>query len=946
MHENYYQQNSMITSKACQRHNPLWQAARAIQHARSDWWMLVACCLFLPLLFLPLHTQADTTLVLDGKISERQSLVNSLEYYEPGLQQPDITDIHQLKNQQWRHVKLLPASLVFQPRHNLWFRFRINNRSNTTQTLLLNDTNQTIDNQVVYVFNETGRFSSCVTLEGIGRSHVSAIELQSQSLATVYVKSTGFHSSFVSLSLMNPDYYRKMEYRNYMIAGIIDGVIISLTFYSLLLGIKTRQRMYFAFSLLGFFNLATIITQQNFLAMHVGLLNNEWRTNLSLFIPLVAYASLVHFVRDFLAVARYHPKIDKFMRVSIIIGPMVNVAFMLGTPMILTTPLYIALSTATTIAMFYACIDNREHQRTSKVMTATGIAMPVAYGIIATLASQGVEKTGNVYMEFVQVFIALEMMMFSLAMANKIREMQDKHQQQLMKVSEARIIGDAHNRLLSHLNHEMRTPLNGILGAAEILLQKSKSQNEPVFGMIYQTALPLKHLIDDMVNIRAITENPKNIEYIEFDLTALLQECMDIFLPVAHKKHIRLYITISDEIPGTVTGDPNRLRQILLNLIGNACKFTSEGEVGLHVRKLPDKSLYYFEICDTGAGISANDEARLFQSFETGITDTNPTGTGLGLSIVRELCELMHGECGYEKKSGANGAQGSKFWFSAMLENDSDHRARKVKSTNQVYGQSIFAEKSVLIADENYSICEHIRQLLSGKAAKITTVCHQEALYLAIRSGNHNGAIIHQSMLTDKIREALATTSTMYCPYIDQSESLYIEKADDTIIRGTASDTFLADITRHCFPTAKASTVEMAENNNHHNLNILVAEDIPINQQIIRELLESLSARMVMCNNGLEASRKFMEAHENSIPFDVIIMDCEMPVQDGFETTRQIRRYEQENSLVRTRIIALTAHTELSYRQRSIAAGMDVFLTKPVKTDILRECLGKRRNLL
>ncbi|MBK8289310.1 MAG: hypothetical protein IPK95_12355 [Cellvibrionales bacterium] len=241
-------------------------------------------------------------------------------------------------------------------------------------------------------------------------------------------------------------------------------------------------------------------------------------------------------------------------------------------------------------------------------MLAIGISMPMLSGIITLLMAMGIITAEMEYMHIMQVFDVVEMMMFSMAMLNSVKHLENQQARQAGLALEANTISEAHNRLLAHLNHELRTPLNGILGAAEILVHKSHPRDRHIFSMICHTALPLKHLIDEMVDISSISENKKQLRNIRFDLHSLLQECMDVFLPIANEKHIRLFFTVERDTANDVTGDPNRLRQILLNLIGNACKFTSNGEVGLYVKKksLLDehKCLYYFEVTDSGMGIS------------------------------------------------------------------------------------------------------------------------------------------------------------------------------------------------------------------------------------------------------------------------------------------------------------------------------------------------------
>jgi CheY-like chemotaxis protein len=521
-----------------------------------------------------------------------------------------------------------------------------------------------------------------------------------------------------------------------------------------------------------------------------------------------------------------------------------------------------------------------------------------------------------------------------------VKHLENEHRRQSESAVEANIISEAHNRLLAHLNHELRTPLNGIIGAAEILVHKSHPRDRHIFSMICHTALPLKHLIDEMVNIKSVTENRKDLQNIRFDLQSLLQECMDVFLPIANEKNIRLFFTVEHDIANDVTGDPNRLRQILLNLIGNACKFTADGEVGLHVQKQSTlsggKCLYRFEVTDSGMGISKADEQKLFRVFETGNSVSNPKGTGLGLSIVRELSELLGGSCGYDNNETA----GSKFWFSAALE---PHQ-KIYRKTHKA-----FENLTILIADESPSICKKISYQIAGTAKKIITANSSKEIQLALESENFDAAIIHNKILNTELEKQIPSSKTFFITYTDQNELLSSKTTshinhEESIIRKTSTEAFSLQIAECIIKKSNILYKNLSEINKKISRKILAADDILSNQNIIRELITSLNFTPIICSNGKQAFELYLKHIQDDSPFDAIIMDCEMPIQDGFETTMNIRRYEKEHGIKPTPIIALTAHTESAYRQRSEEAGMSAYLTKPVTAERILQCLIDAEN--
>lgn len=859
-----------------------------------------------------------------------------LEYYDPGLQKPDLATLQHLPDNKWHNVAQIPASMALNARHTLWFRMSLQNRGEPGQTLILQDTNILTDALKVYVVGPDGETREGQPQQtGNQGTYASRIFIPANTSRTLYISATGYHSPHISFTLSSENGYRREQYDRQLFFGLVNGMILGLTAYNLLLGLKTRQTMYYAFSVLGIANLATIAVNQNTLNFLIPALGPALNNDLKAVFPHSITICLVTFLQVFFESGKNNPRAHAFLNVYKSVLVVIVVAFLAGTPMYITSPVYAVFAIAATIVLYYLCLTNLQHRRSSMIMAVFGLSMPLLAGLITVMAASGNMPQGTPYTAIVMSTHVLELLAFSLAMANRIQQLQDMHEYHVQSASEARIISDAHNRLLAHLNHELRTPLNGILGAAEILLHKAAPDERHIFSMIHQTALPLKHLIDDMINIRAITENRQSLQHIRFDLQTLLQECMDIFLPTAHNKHIRLFFRIGKDIATDVTGDPHRLRQILLNLIGNACKFTSDGEVGVQVSKMKAVEgnifLYQFEVTDSGMGISKADEQRLFQSFETGSALSSQQSTGLGLSIVHELSELLGGNCGYSNQPPV----GSRFWFTAALTPHSHSRHKP---------NPAFSNASILLADESRVIREQLIEHINNNIQHITGAATTDAVLQALESVDHELLVIHKPLLTESVLEAIHRRGLPALVYIDQGEALQeiVPREDlpaDIIVRHTSIDHFARllekSLKEHARPGVENRATESAERKPH----VLVADDIETNQFIIQAMLESLGIQPVICDNGKQAFALYCQHQAAGTPFDAILMDCEMPVQDGFETTRQIRIYEQETGAHRVNIIALTAHTETAYRQRSETCGMDLYLTKPVTLESMRHHL-------
>lgn len=921
----------MITSSDYRhlRNMPLWTGS--IRHlAQSCLFIIFACCIL-----LPTHGWAKNRLTITDEYKDDQNFNHYLEFYDPGLQAPSLADIEKLDEKKWRSTKEISPKLILSLRQTVWFRFFIDNNSMELQQLALANNSTLSDKTTIYICT-SNKNESCERNE----TKKAFLNIPPESSRTILIEITGLNSASPSLSLKSINSFNQQQYTQKLYSGIINGVILGLTLYTFLLAIKTGQAVHYSYCFLGTCNLLTALVHQEVFSSYFQIINNELEAKLSLLMPLIVSLGIVQFIRKFLDTRKNHKFIDNCLMAFILLYAVIAIAFLLEAPLVILLPIFIVSSCIATALFFYLCVAQKKQPGISAVFLAAGISLPVLSAIITIAAAMGLISNEISYMQTTQTFDAIEMMLFSLAVLSSVKHMENEHIRQSAIALEAQTISEAHNKLLAHLNHELRTPLNGILGAAEILVHKSHPRDRHIFSMICHTALPLKHLIDEMVNISAVTENKKLLKNIRFDLQNLLQECMDVFLPTAHEKHIRLFFAVEHDIANDVTGDPNRLRQILLNLIGNSCKFTTNGEVGLYVRKesalSENKVLYCFEVTDSGMGISQADEQRLFGIFETNNSTVNPKGTGLGLSIVRELSELLGGSCGYAN----NPKSGSKFWFTATLEPHQKIHRKTHKA---------FENLSILIADESTAICEQLLQHVSCTANSIKTTNSMEEIYLEIESRKHDLAIIHQTLLDESTIKLLIDSNIFYIPYYDKNEiqQKKCETTHDTndyIVRKISTEAFSLQIAD--FIIKKSNLIYKKENTNKQKTNkkILAADDIASNQHIIKELIESLGFNAVICDNGEKAFSLYRQYLLDNNPFDAIIMDCEMPVQDGFDTTRQIREYEKANNVNPTPIIALTAHTESAYRLRSEQAGMNAYLTKPVTAERILQCLLDAEN--
>ncbi|MGV8861407.1 MAG: response regulator [Pseudomonas sp.] len=543
-------------------------------------------------------------------------------------------------------------------------------------------------------------------------------------------------------------------------------------------------------------------------------------------------------------------------------------------------------------------------------------------------------------------------LLMSIALSERHRSITEDHFSASRDLAASTAEVNAKAEFLAKISHEIRTPMNGVLGMTELLLGTPLSVKQRDYVQtIHSAGNELLTLINEILDITKLESGQIELDDVQFDLNALIEDCLNIFRAKAEQQNVELISFIQPQVPRVISGDPTRLRQTLLSLLENALKKTDQGEVLLVVAldSRSGKPRLRIAVQDSGEPLAAKERDALLHTelHSKNFLSSTKLGGNLGLAIARQLIMLMHGEFGIQ--SGTN--QGSTLWLTLPLDPD------RLEQPTTDLDRSLKGAR-VLVVDDNDTCRKVLVQQCSAWGLNVSAVSSGKEALALLRTKAHlrdyfDAVLLDQNMpgmtgmqLAAKIKEdpslnhdilLIMLTGISNAPSKIIARNAGIKRILAKPVAGYTLKTTLADelnqrnkgASPFSLPSAASKPISVPS-----DFRILVAEDNSISTKVIRGMLGKLNLQPDTASNGEEALIAMKAQH-----YDLVLMDCEMPVLDGFSATRQLRAWEVGNQRVRTPVVALTAHILTEHKERAVQAGMDGHMAKPVELSQLRELI-------
>lgn len=765
-----------------------------------------------------------------------------------------------------------------------------------------------------------GRGAGIRILLPTGQTELFYLRLQAQGYLTY------------GLSLTTPNQYLADQQLSNAVYMILTGALLILVIYNLIAGMMGGGITYYYHAAF----LLSIIVISLLLADFLPLIVPDsalLQPRLLFVLMLVALWAAAGVTTKFMRLKQHHPRLATLvsaLQTLSLIAAVSNLFLPLGIAAYLSFVL-VALAAVTLIVLGYTSWHSEAQGGGMFFMTAMLVSLPA---LLVCLAYLGILQTSAELPQWLMGTAAIEAI--TLGIGLRIRRI---HQNRLQTQSErseaiANTVDSTRRETLSRIGHDVRTPLSGILGMAEILGDTPLTPNQrECVSAIQHAGDSLLRIINDVLEHSQLSAEGADINRASLDIHDQVMEAIDLFKERAEEKQIELITHVHTNVPARVLGDAGRLRQILTNLIGALIRHGSPGELVVDVSMEPTGQADRIRFGFSGSALSDDTVQRLKDS------QRQSESSHLSLVIAEQLVDALEGRMGTLQDH-----RGAHFWFVLPLPADSSglHPTVKVDPAR-------LEGRSILVVDDSSTVTRVLRHHALSWGMKVTA-CHdpREALASLRTQANINepydvvvldhqmpgmdgmqlAARIHEDPLIIHPTVLVMLTGVNQAPSATQARNVGIHR----VLSKPVSAPRLRQVLAEELGNERPASHEQTEHQPDPGLRILVAEDHYLSQKVIRGMLGKLGLKADIASNGREALEKARDTR-----YDLVLMDCEMPEMDGFEATRKIREWEQGSGLPATPIVALTAHILKEHRDRSFAAGMNAHLPKPVELNTLRE---------
>ncbi|HAD46920.1 MAG TPA: hybrid sensor histidine kinase/response regulator [Alcanivorax sp.] len=862
----------------------------------------------------------------------------------------------------WRATGNEMANLGFTADH-CWFHLTVRNQDNAENEWRLVVNYALLGQLDTYVLTSDGErlahFSAGMDSAFNERASAEAtpsfpLNLPPGEQRELYLKVVSPHSIQLPLELMSNPAFQSATLAHTLVQGLFFGGMLVMILYNLSLFFSIREKaylLYVCWSLAITLFMAVLHGYaQKYLWPGSALISQYI---LHYLLPLLVILPSL-FTLHFLGLPERSPPLARLLRGLVGLG----VALLLAAPFV-SRELLIPVAVLAILAMdlsilLIGLLRTQAGDPDARVFTLAWLCFLVGAAAMS-LNKYGIVPRNSFTENLLQVGVFLEVVLLSLALARRINRLKEAHALSVrdkavaeMDAFKAGARNQAKSEFLATMSHEIRTPMNGIIGMTDLLRRTTLSgQQAQYVDTIYQSTQSLVTVINDILDYSRIESGKLELEYQEVDVEHLVDDCVRLFSLRASETRVPLYTFIDSRVPQRIHTDPIRVKQVLTNLLSNAYKFTDQGQVALHlsVRQPPDdqgQCVMMLEVVDTGIGLDEAQQQNLFQVFSQGARGSRhkSQGAGLGLTICKRLTELLGGEIGVSSSLG----RGATFWITLPTRVGAPSREKNPLAGHQVMmineNASLSLSLSQLMARWGLGVIEFAdcEQALAGLSAD---TLRADILLASEANLARRGELIHiRNRLGDPPLLILQATGAEITGELPGDMLLVETPVSSRALKHTLS-TQLQERLDQAEPADSAPS-GASEHPGLRRLNVMVVEDNAVNQLVIDSILRSIGIHATLLNDGAQALRRVSERPGN---WDVIFMDCEMPVMDGYQSTREIRLFEQSRDVDPCWIIALSAHAAGDYVQKARDAGVDDYLSKPVSRSQVLEALQRNRAL-